>query len=69
LVATTEYAVEAKVPVGVPEITQVEVFRLSPTERAGEAVQLVMAAPLLFNTIGVTDIAVPTLPEVPVEPV
>jgi hypothetical protein len=68
LVATTEYAVEVKVPVGVPEITQVEVLILSPTESAGVATQLVIAAPLLLSVVGVTDIATPTVPEVPVAP-
>ena len=57
LVATTEYAVEESVPVGVPEITQVVVLILSPTESAGVATQLVMAAPLLLSVVGVTFIA------------
>ena len=53
---------------GVPEIAQVEVLILNPTDNAGEATQLVMAAPLLLSVVGDTLIATPTLPEVPVEP-
>ena len=53
---------------GVPEITQVEVFILNPTESAGVATQLVTTAPLLLRVVGVTDMATPTLPEVPVAP-
>ena len=60
-----EYVVEDRTPVGVPLITQVEVLRFSPTESAGNAVQLVTAAPLLLSVVGLTDIATPTLPEVP----
>ncbi len=53
-------------PDGVPEIAQVEVLRVNPTERAGEAVQLIIAAPLLLSVVGLTDIATPMFPEVPV---
>jgi hypothetical protein len=42
---------------------------LSPAGKAGVATQLVIAAPLLFIVVGVTDIATPTLLVVPAEPV
>ncbi len=58
----------ASVPVGVPEITQVEVLIDNPTVSAGVATQLVISAPLLLSVVGETDIATPTEPEVPVAP-
>ena len=60
---------EASAPVGVPKITQVVGRMLSPAGKAGVATQLVIAAPLLFIVVGVTDIATPTLLVVPAEPV
>jgi hypothetical protein len=61
--------VESRIPVGVPEITQDVVLILKPTVSAGEMVQFVIAAPLLFKVVGVTDIIAPTVPEVPVAPI
>jgi hypothetical protein len=63
--------VAACVALGVPEITQVVAFTLA---QAGSAVvgtlisQAEIVAPLLFKVVGVTAIAVPFVPEVPVDP-
>jgi hypothetical protein len=68
LVATTEYKVEASDVVSVPEMTQVEVLRLSPAGRAGVMTQLIIAWPLFCKRVGATDIATlisPTVPEAP----
>ena len=62
------YEVEVRVPVGVPLITQVVELIDAHAGSAGEAVQLVIAAPLLLSVVGVTDMATPTVPEVPVAP-
>jgi hypothetical protein len=67
LVAVTVKLVEARVTLGVPLITQVEELMLSPDGKAGEAVHEVMAEPWLSKVLGVTAIAKPTLPLVPVE--
>ena len=67
LVAVTVKTVEAIELVGVPEITQVVLFIVKPETSAGEMVQLVMAALLVFKVEGVTDIADPTVPLVPVD--
>ena len=47
LVAVTVYSVEAKTAEGVPLITQVVLLMESPPGRAGEIVQLVIAAPFV----------------------
>ena len=54
-------------PVGVPLITQVEALILAHAGSAGELEQAVTAAPLVVRVEGVTDIAEPTEPLVPVE--
>jgi hypothetical protein len=68
LVAVMLKRVGLKPATGVPEIIQVVVFRLRPVGRLGVTLQFVMAAPLLFNVVGVTDIATPTWPLVPLAP-
>ncbi len=60
------YEVEASVEFGVPEITQVEALIDAQAGRAGEAEHEVTAAPLLLSVDGVTVMALPKLPEVPV---
>ncbi len=67
LIAVTEYVVESSATVGVPEITQVEVLIFSP-EGSAEATEQVMSAPFALKMMGATDIATPTVPEVPVAP-
>ncbi len=57
--AVIVYAVEARVEVGVPEITQVDAFIDAQAGRAGEAEQDVTAAPLLLRVEGVTVMALP----------
>lgn len=57
---------EARVVVGVPEITHVELLILAHIGRAGDAVQDVMMEPLLLRVEGDTNIAFATLPVVPV---
>ena len=52
--------------VGVPEITQVVALTERPAGRAAVAGQAVTADPLADRVLGVIDIAVPTLPVVPV---
>jgi hypothetical protein len=52
----------------VPEITQVEEFILKPTLKAGEVVQLVKTAPLLFKVVGETLMDDPAVPLFPVAP-
>ena len=66
LVAVIVYAVEARVAVGVPEITQVEALIDAQAGRAGEVEQDEIAAPLLEIVDGVTVITALTLPLVPV---
>ena len=68
LLAVILYAVLAIVTVGIPEITQVLVLSVSPAGRVGEAVQLVMVAPLLLSVVGVTLILLPRVPTVPDAP-
>lgn len=68
LTAVTEYVVGERTPVGVPEITHVEVLRLNSGERAGEIVQFVIAAPFGESVVGLTNIAVPTMALVPSAP-
>jgi hypothetical protein len=69
LVAINVYEVELKMPVGVPEITQVVAFTVA---HEGSAVvppfiaQPVILAPLPLTVVGLTDMAVPTIPAVPV---
>jgi hypothetical protein len=67
-VAVIEKIVKGRTAVGVPEIIQVKGLSEAHAGRDGDAEQFVIAAPLLFNTIGVTDIATPQMPEVPVAP-
>jgi hypothetical protein len=67
-VAVTVKAVEGKVTVGVPLITQVELSIDSPAGKAVVVVQDEIAAPRLFKVVGFTDIATPTDPLVPVAP-
>ncbi len=52
--------------VGVPVITQVEVFKLSPAGRV--PVQLLIDIPPVVNPVGEILIAVFTCPDVPVAP-
>ena len=67
-VAVTENAVEARVTVGVPLMTQVE---LSIERPKGKVVVIhdEIAAPRSFNVVGDIDISTPTIPLVPVAPV
>ena len=65
-VAVIVYEVAERVEVGVPEITQVELFIEAQAGRAGEAAQVVTDAPLIFKVEGATLIKLPTLPLVPV---
>ena len=64
--AETVKFVEVRVTLGVPLITQVVALILSPEGSAGEIVQEVTPAPLLFSVVGVTVIKLPTTPLVPV---
>ena len=66
-VTVTVYDVEESVAVGVPLITQLDELILRVPGSAGEIVQFVIAAPLSFKVDGVTDIAEPTEPVLPVE--
>ena len=66
--AVTVNAVEAKVTVGVPLMTQVELSIDSPAGKAVVVVQEEIAAPLLFKVVGDTDISTATFPLVPVAP-
>ena len=66
LVAVIVYEVAESVEVGVPEITQVELFIEAQAGRAGEAAQVVTDAPFVFKVEGETLIKLPTLPVVPV---
>ena len=68
LVAITVNTVEAKVTVGVPLITQVELSIERPAGNAVLVEQDEIAAPRLFKVVGVTDIATPKDPLVPVAP-
>ncbi len=65
-VALTVNELEAKVMVGVPLITQVELSIESPAGNAVVVEQDEIAAPRLFNVDGETDIGKPTAPLVPV---
>ncbi len=67
-VVVTEKAVDSKVTVGVPLMTQVELSIESPAGNAVVVVQDEIAAPRLFNVVGVIDIGTPTDPLVPVAP-
>jgi hypothetical protein len=75
LVATKVNVVADKVAVGVPEITQVVALTESVTGNnpalADPALiaHAVMADPFALKVVGVTDIAVPAVPEVPAAPV
>jgi hypothetical protein len=60
--------VEIRVPVGVPEITQVVELMVAQAGRAGKVVQEVTVDPLPSSEVGVTDNADPTLPFVPPAP-
>ena len=64
----TVNAVEAKVTVGVPLITQVELSIERPEGNAVVVEHDEIAAPRLFKVVGDTDIATPTDPLVPVAP-
>ena len=64
--AVIVYEVADSVEVGVPEITQEELFIEAQAGRAGEAAQVVTDAPFVFKVEGVTLIKLPTLPLVPV---
>ena len=55
-------------PAGVPLITQLRVLIESPAGSAGATVQFVIAAPLLFSVVGLTLMAIPTVPLVPKAP-
>jgi hypothetical protein len=61
--------VEARVPEGVPLITQVVVFILKPVASAGEMIQLEIAELLLLRVVGVTVIGTLTEPVVPDAPI
>jgi hypothetical protein len=61
-------SVSQRMAVGVPVITQSDVLRDKVPGSAGVIVQLVRAAPLFVNVSGLTDINVPTVPELPLEP-
>ncbi len=61
------YVVDDDVPVGVPLITHVEASTDNPDGSVGELEHAVTLAPLLDSVDGVTDIAIPTDPFVPVE--
>ncbi len=65
-VAVIVYEVAESGEVGVPEITQVELFIEAQAGRAGEAEQVVTDAPFVFKVEGATLIKLPTLPVVPV---
>lgn len=67
LVPVTVNDVEASVTVGTPLITQVNGLIVRPAGSAGDTTQPVIAAPLASSIDGVTDIATPTFPVVPVE--
>ncbi len=67
-VAVTVNALEAKVTVGVPLMTHVELFIESPAGNAVVVEHDEIAAPRLLKVVGVTDIATPTDPLVPVAP-
>ena len=69
-VALRVYVVDASTAVGVPEITQVKAFTDRPDGRAvvlDFIAHAVTLAPLFASVVGVTDIAVFTVPVVPVE--
>ncbi len=68
LVAVTVKAVEAKVTVGIPLITQVELSIDSPAGNAVVVEHDEISAPRIFKVVGDTDIATPTNPLVPVAP-
>ena len=68
LVAVTINAVEAKVTVGVPLMTQVELSIERPAGSGVKVEQSVITAPRLFKVVGDTDIATPKAPLVPVAP-
>ena len=68
LVAVTVNAVDAKVTVGVPVITQVELSIERPAGKAVFVKQDEIAAPRLFKVVGVNDMATPTDPLLPVAP-
>lgn len=67
-VAVTVNELEAKVIVGVPLITQVELSIESPAGKAVVVVHEEIKAPRLFRVDGETDIGKPTAPIVPVAP-
>ena len=67
MVAVIVYAVEDNVPVGVPLITHVEAAMLAHAGRVGELEHVVIAAPLAIKVDGVTVIAEPIAPLVPVD--
>ncbi len=67
-VAVTENAVEARVTVGVPLMTQVELSIESPKGKV-VVIHDEIAAPRSFNVVGDIDISTPTIPLVPVAPV
>ena len=64
----TVNAVESKVTVGVPLITQVELSIERPSGNAVFVEQDEIAAPRLLNVVGVTDMDTPTDPLVTVDP-
>jgi hypothetical protein len=66
LVALTVYSVADDVTAGVPEITQVVGLIESPDKSVGDIAQFVIVAPWSLSAVGVTVIAVPTEPVVPV---
>jgi len=68
-VAIKVYCVDELTANGVPEITQVDVFTESPVGKTGVdafIAQFVMAAPRASRVVGLTDIATPKDPLVPV---
>lgn len=66
--AVIVYVVAGKVPIGVPEITQVTESILAQAGSAGVAVQLVIEAPLSTSVVGEILMATPTFPMTPVAP-
>ncbi len=67
-VAVTENAVVARVTIGVPLMTQVELSIERPAGNAVAVVQDEIAAPRSFNVGGDIDISTPTIPLVPIAP-
>ena len=66
--AVTMNAVESRVTVGVPLITQVKLSIEIPAGKEVVVVQDEIATPRSFNVVGVIDIAKPKAPLVPVAP-